>query len=228
VERSQAKCGERVTDPSSGAGGRGRVWLRALLLSPLVLIALGAIAGERGHTAIPFDTLSGGGAPGKLTLFMLLGHAGIALFAFSALAIYGALIGGGSRAVSSRRIAMSVSAAALIGGYGLFLTVDGYVQREIREAARAGLATEQIANERWRATGCGRGRYVCIDWEGSLGRGRVKGYVGGRPIGDELTQWRDAHSADTPLVVEWGRTPSGWIAVKTARAGNLRLANRWP
>jgi hypothetical protein len=68
-----------------------------------------------------------------------------------------------------------------------------------------------------------------VEWEGSLGTARVKGYVGGAAPGRELLErWRAARERGTPLDVEWGRTPSGWIAARAATAGALRAQNPWP
>ena len=88
---------------------------------------------------------------------------------------------------------------------------------------------ERIATAQWQAQLCGRGRYICIAWQGSLGKVHIKGYISGpRPARDELVLWEAAHAAGQPLTIEWGKTPSGWIATKSATTGSLRFENAWP
>jgi len=216
------------TDEQQPAGAsRAGAWRRALLFSPLIISALALIAGESGHTAIPFDTLFGGQSQWMLGLFMLLGYLSMALFGFSALMIYAMMIiAGGGIIAGKQRLAMIIFATLLICSYGLFF----YLQQETRnEIAGAAISIESIAKNQWQAQSCGRGRYICVSWQGSLGKAQVKGYISGpQPASDELNLWTKAHSADSDLIVEWGITPRGRIAARSAKTGNLRAGNAWP
>ena len=216
------------TDEQQPAGAsRAGVWLRALLFSPLIISVLALSAGESGYTAIPFDTLSGGQSRWMLGTFVLLGYLSMALFGFSALMLYAMLIiAGGGIIAGKQRLATIILAALLISSYVLF----SYLKQETRnEIAGAAISTESIEKNQWQAQSCGRGRYICINWQGSLGKGQVKGYISGsQPTGDELTLWTEAHSADSALIVEWGITPRGWIAARSAKTGNIKLGNAWP
>lgn len=42
----------------------------------------------------------------------------------------------------------------------------------------------------------------------------------------ELAAWRQAQADGQPLEVLWGPTPAGWISIRSAATGQLRLANR--
>jgi hypothetical protein len=207
---------------------RGRIWLRALLFSPLVILGFAVIAGQGGYPAIPFDTVSGGRAGLKLAGFMLLDMLAMGGFAFSALMLYAlACLHGQSALQGRRRLGVLALAAVLPCAYGLFHYVDRVVSGEIA-AAKAGLVSEHVAPERWTAESCGRHGAVCIRWEGRLGRAMVRHAIGPSDLTKrELARWEALRAAGGNLTVEWGMTPLGWIAARSATAGPLRATNPW-
>jgi hypothetical protein len=206
------------------ARNRGEIWLRALLYAPLVVLALAPLAGNGGHAALPFDTLYGGDSKSHLGFWMLLGFAGMAVYGISVLLFYAMVFINGPRAVAAtlRRPAILLLAVGA-GAAALHQYVRLDMQDQIR---RAQASVEQIGPEQWRALSCGRSQYVCVDWEGSLGRAQIKVYAGDRTAASaQLRSWESARAAGEPLLVAWGVTPRKWIAVRSAAAGKLEFAN---
>jgi hypothetical protein len=216
-----------VSRHPAASGRRREFWLRALLFSPLIVAALGVIAGQAGHLALPFDTVSGGAAPWSLGLAMALGIVGMAAFAIAALLMFAVLITHGIASIAGTLRRPAIILAVIMGSaYLLFQTVHWWLRDEM---AAAVIAVERIDSTRWQATSCGRGRYVCLDWEGSAGRAQIKGYFAGPGAArDALDRWTLARSAGDTLSVEWGRTPRGWNVAKAAHTGTLTLASPWP
>lgn len=202
-------------------------WLRALLALPFTVAALALIAGEGGHWSLPTEALSGGDAPGLLWLYIIIGMAGMALLAFLVLiAGAGFVVSGLSGFGGPRRTLVLV--AGLTGAFALFQLAIWKMRGEIGAVARSGLVSEQIAKEKWRVDVCGRGQYVCVQWTGHLGASRVKGYMGAsKTAAQALESWRRAHEQGVALRVQWGKTPVGWIAARTASAGEFTVHNGW-
>ncbi len=132
------------------------------------------VAGEGGHPAIPIETLSGGEALWSFVLFAVLGYLGMALFTFAALLVYAGFIFAGLSCFAGK-FRLPIIALALSGSFALFKIVNWKMLDEIKSVAQTGLAKEQIEKEKWEVKLFGRGRYVCVDWEGRLGRELGKG-----------------------------------------------------
>ncbi len=201
-------------------------WVRALLLMPAALFGLLLIAGKNGHTAIPFDAVSGGKAPWQMMAMMSIYYFGMMLFATSLLIAYAAFAANGISLLRGefrkRTILLLVS---MVAGYIMIWYVGTEVRNEI---AAAGLKIEKIEAGQWGAISCGRGQYVCVDVEGSLGKARIKAYIGGSAAANsELGKWARAAKSKEPVAVEWGRTPAGWNAARSAACGEIKLQNGW-
>lgn len=201
-------------------------WVRALFLMPAVLFGLFLVAGENGHTAVPFDALSGGVSYWQMVSMMMLGYFGMLLFAASLLIAYAAfVINGISFSSGELRKKIIFLFAAMMAGYAVIWYVDTEVRSEISAAE---LKVEKIESGRWSARSCGRGQYICLDVEGGLGRATVKAYFGSSGASlAELDKWVRAAKSNKSVSVEWGRTPVGWNATRSVTCGKIRLHNDW-
>lgn len=202
------------------------VWLRAVFLLPMVILAIALIAGHNGYTATPFDAVSSGQSPWKMIALMLINFVGIAVYTSLLLLLYVAFIANGSDIFSKPfRVQIALLVMALLSGYALLWYSDGKVRSEITATT---LFVEKINNGKWHANSCGRGSSVCIDIEGSLGVARMKSYFGNPDaVREKLRQLETTMNSGATLVVEWGRTPSGWNAVRSATSSQERFYNAW-
>ena len=203
-------------------------WLRALLALPITVAAFVLIAGEGGQWALPTDALSGGDAPGLLWFYTIIGTVGMALFAFVVLIACACFVVSGLSGFGGPRLTTIALFLAITGAFASFQFANWKMRGEIGAVARSGLVNEQIPKEHWRVEACGRGQYVCVYWHGHLGASRVKGYMGAsQTAAQALEGWRHAHKQGTALEVEWGKTPVGWIAARTATVGEFAVHNGW-
>lgn len=200
-------------------------WLRAALLAPLVIIAMMPIAGRSGHVYVPFDAISGGEAFWLMAAMHAFFMCGMFLYLAGLLILYMLLIIGGSGVWRTKARPLVILLLVMAGGFVLNHYVDKTVRAEI---AATQLATETIRPGNWNVRICGSRKAICLSIEGVLGRAGLKSYIGNAQATVEaFNAWEIAAQEKTAITVEWGRTPVGWNAVRTASSGKLKLRNDW-
>lgn len=215
-----------MNPPAPSSAPRSRVWLRAIALAPVLVVAFGFVAGQAGHSTLPTDTLFGAEAMGRFVLYSAAAHLALIGYGFAVLVLYALLFIQGFRQVwsSLRRALLGLVALAVLSAWGL-----DAVRHDMRdEIGSAALLTEHIPANAWSVRRCGRSSALCLSWQGSLGAGGVKQYLGApQAVQAAHDAWQRASAEGAPLAVEWGRTTSGWVAVRQAAADGRVLRNEW-
>lgn len=201
-------------------------WLRAALLAPLAIIAMMPIAGESGHVYVPFDAISGGEAFWMMAVMHVFFLCGMFLYLAGLLILYMMFIISGAGAWHKKsRLQVIFLLLAIGGGF----IMNHYVNKMVRaEIAATQLATETIHPGNWNVRVCGGRKAICLSIEGTLGRASIKSYIGNTQTAAEVfNAWEAVAQAKTAITVEWGRTPMGWNAARTASSDELKLHNDW-